>query len=152
MEQTNLEAISRCMKVKKAIRSSHHRFIRHDQPDSLLWLDGCLSGEGRAVDVVCLDFTIASNTVPHNILIDKLIMYGLGKWTVRRAEGVVTSSTMSSWSLVTSYVPQGSIIAPIPLNIFINELDDGTLRKLADDTKLRWLWGTILLKILTVLT
>lgn len=36
VEQTNLEAVSRHMKVKKAIRSIHHRFITLDQPASLL--------------------------------------------------------------------------------------------------------------------
>lgn len=43
---------------------------------------------------------------------------------------------MSSWSLVTSYVPQWSVTTPILLNIFINEPDDqaeSTLNKVADN-------------------
>ena len=39
--------------------------------------------DGRAVDVIYLDVSKAFNTVSHNIRIDKLIKYGLHKWTVR---------------------------------------------------------------------
>ncbi|KAK4822153.1 hypothetical protein QYF61_010414, partial [Mycteria americana] len=49
------------------------------QPHLSPWKsDDWLSGEGRAVDVVCLDFTMALDTVPRNILVDKVMMYGLG--------------------------------------------------------------------------
>jgi len=41
------------------------------------WVD-----EGRAVDVVYLDFSKASDTVSHNILLGKLRKCGLDEWLV----------------------------------------------------------------------
>lgn len=39
--------------------------------------------EGRAVDVVYLDFRKTLNIVSHNILIDKLMKYRPDNWVVR---------------------------------------------------------------------
>ena len=46
---------------------------------------------------------------------------------------------VSSWISVLSGVPQGSVLRPILLFVYVNHLEEGvtdTIRKFADDTKL----------------
>ena len=42
-----------------------------------------LVDEGRDVDVGYLDFSNGFSTVSYDIIMDKLVEYGLGKWAVR---------------------------------------------------------------------
>ena len=101
--------------------------------------------DGQQLDVIIMDFAKAFDKVPHNRLLLKLRRYGVvGRslsWIEAflndRRQHVVVDGIKSEQGLVTSGVPQGSVIAPVLFLAFINDLPDkisSEVRLFADDT------------------
>ncbi|KAK4810895.1 hypothetical protein QYF61_013303 [Mycteria americana] len=144
-----LDAIERHLKNNAIIRHSQHRFTKGKSCLTVLVSAGIelifflvthLVDEGKAVDVVFLDFSKAFDTVPHSILLDKLsscemsrfMVHWVKNWLKGRAQRVIANGATSGWH-------QGSILGPVLFYIFINDLNAGvecTISKFADDTKL----------------
>jgi len=89
IEQLILGTTSKTTKGKKIIRKSQHGFTKGKSclTNSINFYDETtgLVDEGRALDIVYLDFSKAFDTISHNTFTDKA-EYMLNEWTVRWTE------------------------------------------------------------------
>ena len=67
------------------------------------------------------------------------IINWIEQWLTDRRQSVVVDGEVSSWKSVLCGVPQGSVLGPILVLVYINDLEEGVtgkILKFADDTKL----------------
>ena len=104
---------------------------------------------GFPADIIYLDFRKAFDSIPHNRLLVKLEAYGIRgsllEWlryflTGRRhVQRVVLNGGHSSWSTVSSGVPQGSVLGPLLFLLYVNDIPlyvDSPILLFADNAKI----------------
>ena len=103
--------------------------------------------KSREVRHVFLDISKAFDKVWHEGLVFKLKQNGisgslltlLSNYLDQRNQRVIINGHESSWGIINSGVPQGSVLGPLLFLIYINDLEKGiksSVKFFADDTSL----------------
>ena len=145
------EPVMKHLLDNKLLSNKQYGFIsgRSTTTQLLFYLDKCLKtvAAGGVVDVIYFDFAKAFDTVPHQRLMKKVYAYGIrGKlyqwikaFLTNRKQTVKVNGISSVEAAVTSGIPQGTVLGPLLVVIYINDLLDNVKSNgllFADDTKI----------------
>ena len=103
--------------------------------------------KGELIDALYFDFRKAFDSVPHQRLLSKLRACGvtgrafdwIQAFLTDRQQQVVVRGCDSTWLLVASGIPQGSVLGPTLFLLFINDMPSAvssSIKMFADDTKI----------------
>ena len=149
------EKLMNHLNEEELIRPSQHGFMpgRSCTTNLVTYMDKVTKevDEGRAVDIIYLDFAKAFNKVPKARLMTKMKAKGIGgdvhrwieNWLTGREQRVVVGGESSGWKPVTFGVPQGSVLGPSLFTVQVDDLEVEVekenlgvlITKFADDTK-----------------
>ena len=79
------------------------------------------------VVTIMIDLLKAFDCLPHNILFYKLSVYGISEnaesllksYLSDRKQQIKITNVISRWAKINKGVPQGSMLGPLPFNVFI---------------------------------
>jgi hypothetical protein len=110
--------------------------------------------KGLCIDAVYLDFSKAFDKVSHSLLLQKLVnrkvpltlINWISSFLLQRTQSVRIGTVLSAPKMVTSGVPQGSILGPLLFLLFVDDVDsviepNTFICKFADDLKLYYIFS-----------
>ena len=102
----------------------------------------------NAIAAILMDLSKGFDTINHSLILDKLEAYGfsmaslklLPSYLCNRFQRTSVNASVSDWKEIKTRIPQGSILGPLLLNIFLNDIfyfiNNDNLCNYADDNTL----------------